>query len=198
MHNAAMSTPVMTIALVVYNLMVFLIMRFSLGVWDFTPPMLLHWGGNAAPLTLGMGQYYRLLTAAFVHVSPAHLLLNMFAFYQLGFIVERIVSPWKVLGLYLFSAFTGSLMSLVFNPPNVVSVGASTAVLGFEGFFLVHLHQYRHVYPRGIMVQTLLWVALAILPTTLNTAMNVDLWGHLGGLMGGMAFALFLGRPRLQ
>ena len=89
-------------------------------------------------------------------------------------------------------------MSLWLNPPNVVSVGASTAVLGFEGFFLMHLHQFRHVYPRGIMVQTLFWVALAILPTAFNSAMNVDLWGHLGGLLGGMLFAQFLGRPRRQ
>ena len=100
MHNVAMSMPVMTIALVVYNLRVFLIMRFSLGVRDFTPPMLLYWGGNAAPFTLGMGQYYRQLSAVFFHASPAHLPLNMFAFYQLGFIVERIVNPWKVLSLY--------------------------------------------------------------------------------------------------
>ncbi len=188
----------MTIALVVYNVMVFLIMALSLGVWDFTPGMLLRWGGNAELLTLGMGQYYRLETAAFVHVSPAHLFLNMFALYQLGFIVERIVGPWRVLSLYLFTALTGSLMSLGLNPPNVVSVGASTAILGFEGFFLVHLHQFRHVYPRGVMVQTLFWVALAILPTTLNAALNVDLWGHLGGLLGGMAFALLQGRPRHQ
>jgi len=198
MHNAAMSTPVMTIALVVYNLMVFLIMGLSLGVWDFTPAMLVRWGGNAEPLTLGMGQYYRLLTAAFVHVSPTHLLFNMLALYQLGLIVERIVGPRRVLALYLFTALTGSLMSLWFNPPNVVSVGASTAVLGFEGFFLMHLHQFRHVYPRGIMVQTLFWVALAIFPTAFNAAMNVDLWGHLGGLLGGMLFAQFLGRPRRQ
>ncbi|MDE2132051.1 MAG: rhomboid family intramembrane serine protease [Betaproteobacteria bacterium] len=188
--------PVMTYALIACNLLVYLAMGLTYGVWDFTPDMLLRWGANAGDITLGLGQYYRLLTASFVHVTPAHILFNMVAFYQLGTIVERIVGARRVLALYLVSALAGSVLSVLFNPPFVVSAGASTAVLGFEGFFLAHLYQYRHVYPPGLMFQTLFWVALAILPTALNQAMNVDLWGHVGGLAGGLVFAQLFGTPR--
>lgn len=188
--------PVMTFALIAFNLMVYLAMGLTYGVWDFTPTMLLHWGANAGDVTFGMGQYYRLLTASFVHVTPAHILFNMLAFYQLGTIVERIVGARRVLALYLVSALTGSLLSAAFNPPFIVSAGASTAVLGFEGFFLAHLYRYRHVYPSSLIYQTLFWVALAIFPTAFNRAMNVDLWGHVGGLAGGLVFAWFFGTPR--
>ncbi|MBU6505036.1 MAG: rhomboid family intramembrane serine protease [Betaproteobacteria bacterium] len=186
----------MTYALIACNLLVYLAMGLTYGVWDFTPDMLLRWGANAGDITLGLGQYYRLLTASFVHVTPAHILFNMVAFYQLGTIVERIVGARRVLALYLVSALAGSVLSVLFNPPFVVSAGASTAVLGFEGFFLAHLYQYRHVYPPGLMFQTLFWVALAILPTALNQALNVDLWGHVGGLAGGLVFAQLFGTPR--
>ncbi len=191
-----MSAPVMTFALIAYNLVIYLAMGFTYGVWDFTPDMLLRWGANARDVTFGLGQYYRLLTASFVHVTPAHILFNMVALLQLGSIVERIVGPLRVLTLYLFTALTGSLLSAAFNPPYVVSAGASTAILGFEGFFLAHLYRYRHVYPSGLIAQTLFWVALAVLPTAFNVAMNVDLWGHLGGLAGGLVFARMFGNPR--
>ena len=60
-----------------------------------------------------MGEYYRLLTAAFLHANIAHLIFNMYALWIIGMQLESFIGRWRYLVVYLFSAITGSLLPLV-------------------------------------------------------------------------------------
>ncbi len=136
------------------------------------------------------GEYYRLLTATFLHANIIHLLCNMYALYIFGSQLESFVGKVKFILIYLFSALTGSLMSLIFLK-NGVSIGASGAIFGLAGALIYFGLHYR-VY-LGNVVKTNL-IPIIILNLSLGFMMNgVDNWAHIGGLIGGLLINMALG-----
>jgi hypothetical protein len=83
------------------------------------------------------GEYYRLVTAAFLHGGLLHLALNMFALASLGPVLESALGRSRFLALYLLSALGGSTLSFLLAAPNTVGVGASGAIFGLFGAFYV-------------------------------------------------------------
>jgi membrane associated rhomboid family serine protease len=155
---------------------------------------LVNWGSNAGPLTLN-GEYWRLITAMFLHGGLAHLLFNAFALYQLGRLVERMFGTPRFLLLYLLSGIAGGLASVWWNPA-VNSVGASGAIFGLMGGMLAFIRSPHSGVPitvvkslRGSAMGFLLFnvVAGLIYPYTDNAA-------HFGGLVGGYLFGFLLAR----
>jgi membrane associated rhomboid family serine protease len=133
------------------------------------------------------GDYYRLITAAFLHYGPFHLLMNMFALYWFGSLLEQRIGSGKFLLLYLVSGLAGSAGALLLDPLQP-TVGASGAIFGVLGAGLVLERQRDYVFggsALGIIVLNLVF--------TFSIA-NISIGGHIGGLLGGAAAALGLTR----
>ncbi|MBR4618895.1 MAG: rhomboid family intramembrane serine protease [Bacilli bacterium] len=140
--------------------------------------------------SIKLGQYYRLLTGAFQHANFLHLLCNMYALYILGSQLESFIGKIKYVIVYLFSAVTASLMSMIFLKDGI-SVGASGAIFGIMGAILYFGYHYR-VYLGNVIKTNLLPVIILNLFLGF-TVHGIDNWGHIGGLIGGLLINIGLG-----
>jgi membrane associated rhomboid family serine protease len=146
------------------------------------------------PLLVDLGDWWRLLTAAFLHIGPVHLLLNMLALLVFGSELERQLGRWRFLAVYLLSALGGAVAIQLFGNPVGSVGGASTAIYGLLGGLGV-LMLYRRQDMRGLLTLLAINVFISFLP-------GVSLLGHLGGLVtGAVSAAVVLAtrrRPGLQ
>ena len=182
--------------LVAINVIVFVVMVAS-GVdpLDPKPDVLLKWGADFGPVTFG-GEWWRLLTAAFLHGGAVHLAMNMFCLLGVGKATERMIGSPGFLLAYLTSAVVGNLASVAWNPV-VVSVGASGAVFGTFGMFFAASLRAGDTVPE--LARNTLRVNMGKL-LALNLAVgffvpNVDVAAHVGGLVWGFAAGFLLGHP---
>jgi membrane associated rhomboid family serine protease len=130
---------------------------------------------NAA---IAEGEWWRLVTAAFLHASITHLLFNMFALWVVGSAVEPRLGRWRYLAVFLLSALGGSILSYAVDPPGMASVGASGAVFGLFGAALILAKRLR-LDISGIVGIILINVVLGFVIPGIN-------WrAHLGGLVVG-------------
>ena len=132
-------------------------------------------------------QYWRLITAAFLHYGPFHLLLNMFALYWFGSLLEGRIGSGRFLMLYFVSGLAGSAGALLLDPLTP-TVGASGAIFGILGAGFVLERQRDYVFggsALGIIVLNLVFTF------SIN---NISIGGHIGGLIGGALCALGLTR----
>ena len=134
------------------------------------------------------GDWWRLLTAAFLHYGPLHLAANMFALYLFGGAVEQVLGRWRYLLLYLVSGLAGSAGALLWSPDSA-TVGASGAIFGVLGAALVLERQRTYVLGGGAMGIILLNLAF-----TFAFSGVISVGGHLGGLAGGALGTLALSR----
>ena len=140
-----------------------------------------------------LGEDWRLITSAFLHIGITHLALNMLGLLLFGSELERALGRWRYLAVYLLSAIGGSVAIQLFGEPFQSVAGASGAIWGLMGAFAVlALTQRGDV--RGIA--TLLAINLAIsvfVP-------GISLLGHLGGLVAGFLAAgvVVLARRRTE
>ena len=137
---------------------------------------------------VAQGDWWRLMTAAFLHYGPFHLLLNMLGLYWFGSLLERRIGSGRFLLLYLVSGLAGSAGALVVSP-NSATVGASGAIFGILGAGLVLEQQRDYVFGGSA-----LGVIVANLVLTFAWSGNISVGGHIGGLIGGAAATLALSR----
>jgi membrane associated rhomboid family serine protease len=123
------------------------------------------------------GDYWRLLTAAFLHAGFLHIAFNMYALYLFGPFVERALGTGRFIVAYLTMAIASSVFVYWLTEPQVVTIGASGAVFGLFGLALVLLIR------AGRDVRTLL-VLLAI-NGFISLQGNISWQGHLGGFVTG-------------
>ena len=149
-------------------------------------------GSNWAVIMFGLhppavanGDWWRLITATFLHGSLLHLGFNMLALWILGTQVENYLGSKKFLLLYFVSAIGGSLASFYFSPPATFSIGASGAIFGLMGAFIVIGKKLRADVSQ-IMVLLLINVVLGF------TVSGIDWRAHLGGLVAGVVFTKVL------
>ena len=133
------------------------------------------------------GDWYRLLSAAFLHYGPIHLGLNMLALWWIGRPLEDYLGSVRYLLLYLVSGLAGSAGALLFNPTGV-TVGASGAIFGILGAAIVLERQGTYVL--GGSALSLLIVNLAFT----FAVPGISIGGHLGGAVGGALCILALSR----
>jgi rhomboid protease GluP len=154
--------------------------------------LLLHTLGAADAPTIRAGQWWRLLTTTFVHGGLLHLALNMYTLFGAGSFVERTWGRWRLLLLYLLSAWGGSCLAIAFTPQAGV-VGASGAICGVLGAEAVWVLLYGKYLPpalarRGrsqVFTTLLLMIVISVLPL-------ISAWGHLGGAVTGALVAVVL------
>jgi rhomboid protease GluP len=169
--------PIMTYAIIALCIIMFLV---SGGGYDIF--RLVSCGGNLGSLVRG-GEVYRLVTAMFLHVGIFHLILNMYSLYVVGPRVEDFFGKWKFLLIYFVSGIAGNLMSASFNS-DVVSVGASGAIFGLFGALAYFGYNYRGYL--GAMIKSQI-VPIIIYNLFMGFIIpGIDMWGHIGGLVGGL------------
>jgi uridine nucleosidase len=138
------------------------------------------------------GEYWRLLTPAFLHGSPAHLLLNMLSLHSLGTVCEWTCGRKRFLMIYLYAAVAGNIFS--YFGDDTPSLGASGAIFGLAGALIVYFARNKVLYKnRGSA--TVVRLSITVL---LNFGIglllpDIDEWGHLGGFLGGAMLAFLLG-----
>lgn len=179
--------PIITVSLIIINVIVFILMYiFGKGSQDaFT---LIKFGAFQKDLILG-GEYYRLITSAFLHIGIFHLLFNCYALYVIGRQLESFLGKIKFLIIYLVSALCGSLMSMIF--PISISAGASGAIFGLLGSLLYFGYNYRvylgTVLKSQIIPLILINLIFGFMVSGINNA------AHIGGLIGGILITMSLG-----
>jgi rhomboid protease GluP len=150
----------------------------------------LAFGANYAPLTLGLGQYDRLISCAFVHGSLLHVGLNMWSFAQIGAFVERTAGSARYAILYVLAAIASSITSLAWGLLRgvpVASVGASGAICGVLGAAFVLGVRLEGWKAGGIARQIGFWLLMIV---AYGAAMkNIDNAAHFGGVIAGGAIA---------
>ncbi len=137
------------------------------------------------------GEYWRLMSAAFLHGGGDHLLGNMLSLYILGMACEHAYGARRYAAAYLVSALGGSLLSMATGPGP--SVGASGAIFGLMGAVVVFLHRERErffVRDGRIGVVIAVWALYTLVMGALSPV--VDNAGHLGGLIAGAVIAWWL------
>ncbi len=167
-----------------------------------TPEQLLRFGANATDHVLA-GQWYRLLTATFVHVGIVHLATNMWCLYNLGLLGEPLLGKWGLVATYLVTGIAGNLLSLCINvvffvltrTPNFsVGAGASGAVFGIAGILIVLLSNQKLPIAaselkrlRSSVIQFAGLNLIIGLATVIVPLVRIDNMAHIGGFLSGLA-----------
>ena len=180
-------TPFATYLLLVANLVIFALMERAGGSQD--PTVLDKFGALFGPL-VAEGQYWRLLTAIFLHIGFVHIAFNSLGLFVFGTAFERTSGPARMAVVYIGSGLAGSALSYLANPA-VRSAGASGAIFGVLGALAVYLFVNRQEFGRMGQreITTVLFLAAINLLNGLTTP-GVDNWAHVGGLIGGAALGL--------
>ena len=183
--------------LVGLNVIVFMLMLTAgAGLFQVNPLVALRWGSNYGPLTLGHGQWWRLLTSTFIHFGLIHIVVNMIALAQAGPIVERLFGSKRFLLLYLGAGLYGEVASLWWHPM-ANGAGASGAIFGVFGGLLAFALNPRNAVPVAVMKS----IRARTIPIVLFNLglgllyLNIDNAAHVGGLLGGIAMGILLSRP---
>jgi rhomboid protease GluP len=171
-----------------------------------TRDQLIHYGATNAYLIL-TGQWWRLLTATFVHVGLLHIATNMWCLWNLGLLGEPLLGPVGLIVVYLVTGIAGNLLSLLSNvmARDGVSVGAgaSGAVFGIAGILIVLLSNKKLPIPafelnrlrRSVIQFAVLNLVLGI-GANFTSIVRIDNHAHIGGFLSGLALGVPL-LPRM-
>jgi len=186
-----------TKSLILTNVIVFgAMLIYGPGLWHSQNIVQLAWGANFGPATQD-GQWWRLASAMFLHFGALHLILNMWALWDAGQLVERMYGHVRFTSIYLVSGLFGNLVSLVFQGNSAVSGGASGAIFGIYGALLIYLWFNR----LEISLREFRWLFGGATAFSLATIVfgfivpGIDNSAHVGGFTAGILTSIFLLKP---
>ena len=173
-------------------MLVYLAMGLQSGAWlSFPGAVEVLFGANYAPL-VWQGQWFRLLTSAFLHGGALHLGMNMVALHQVGSVIEPYYGRARLVGVYLASAIAASAASLLLHSRPTVSVGASGAIAGLIGAGAVAGQMVGTEGGRAFRNAMLRWAGIII---AFGFAVpGIDNSAHVGGFVAGIASSAALSR----
>jgi len=196
-----------TYTLLGINCAVFLLMAIK-GVNPVAPSgdALMRWGADNAGYVLILGQWWRVVTAMFVHGGIMHLALNMWCLWNLGMLAEPLMGSFGVIAVYLLTGAAGNLLSILVNWIQYSShgefpagVGASGAIFGIAGALIVLLKSQRLPVPpeelKKIRRSVIYFAAInLVIGFSINfgasrMGVGIDNMAHLGGCASGLLFA---------
>ena len=178
--------PVITYTLIAINVVMFVLETVSRGLKSelvlFAP-------------AVADGEWYRLLTSAFMHYGIAHLLFNMYALYVIGPPLEKWLGRLRFTSLYFSSALGGSVLVYLLSPLNAATAGASGAVFGLFGALFV-IGKRLNLDVRWVVGLIAINLAFTfVIP--LMGGQNISWQGHVGGLItGALVAAAYAYAPR--
>ena len=169
---------------------------------------LLRYGANEPWLVLH-GQWYRLLTATFVHVGFLHIACNMWCLWNLGILGEPLIGPYGTVAVYMITGIAGNLLSMAcnvyfsiwYNDPiflHIPGAGASGAVFGIAGILIVLLSNRRLPFPReelrklrsSVIKFAAINLVFGVVVNRLPTGILIDNSAHIGGFLSGLALGV--------
>jgi rhomboid protease GluP len=184
--------------LIAANFAVFVAMGFLGAGWFEAAamrPYVLYVANNAGATT--DGEWWRIVTCMFVHYGAIHLLLNMWALFQTGHFVEKLLGRPLFALAYFGSGIVASFTTLFWNADKVWSAGASGAVFGVYGMLLGFMLREKQAIPKSVF-QPMLKSTLTFAGYNLFFGMvhpQIDNAGHIGGLIGGLALGWLVALP---
>ncbi len=192
--DPTVTQPTLTYGLLGLIAVVFLGELYASGGASPTVPVLVSVGGLMRTLVVGEGQWWRLGTAPLLHGGWLHLLMNAISLWMVGNILEPLVGRRWYAALFVLGALGGSLLGLLLNAPNVVSVGASGAIMALFAAALTLTWKLPEGTHRGQLQGGLLRVLVpSLLPiATVRTGDHIDYAAHFGGALMGLALGLGL------
>jgi len=149
-------------------------------------------GGKLGASIWGDHEYWRLVTAGFLHGNLLHIAFNSWALFVVGSQVEEVFSTPRFLVIYFVSNLTGFFLSARLNMG--ASVGASAAVMGLIAAMVAFGHLSRSALGTQIRNQYLFWLGLNLV-WGFSRGSNIDNYAHIGGFIGGFTVAWFAGTP---
>jgi rhomboid protease GluP len=176
-------TPATTL-LIVAILIVFGI-QFSIDRANETSVLLL---GGIRATTLPQHDYWQLLAAMFLHFGVLHLIMNVWALYQLGGVFEVLFGTKRFLMTYFGTGLAASIVSAIFVGPHTLAAGASGAIFGILGALIPGVRRsprWRHQpWTRGFLQQLIGWAIINIIIGF--SVPGIDNSAHLGGFVAGL------------
>ena len=161
-----------------------------------TTDQLIRWGADSGEKVILHNQWWRIITAAFIHIGAIHLVMNMWALWVLGTLAEAVLGTYLYLGIYFVSAIAGSLASLYWHPA-AVGAGASGAIIGILGAVVSVLKFARLPLPKEVLRSTLRsLIQGAALTLAIGIWGPIDNAAHVGGLACGLFIGLLLAWTR--
>lgn len=180
-----------TIALVVANVITYLVLEW---LGDTTNGFFMAEHGAMYPDFIRINhEWWRIITAGFLHFGAVHLVNNMVILYCMGSRLERVTGHLKYFLIYLVSLIGAGLLSygmMLRTGDYAVSAGASGAIFGVIGGFLwiviLHRGRFEQITIRGIMMMIVLTIYYGF------SSAGIDNWGHIGGLLAGFSATVIL------
>ena len=170
--------PIVSMVLIAINLAFFLVTALQARSAMDLSPSALYIQGSLIPAEVASGEYWRLLTAGFLHANLIHIATNMISLYILGLPLERILGRTRFLLIYLLSLLGSSVSVMLFSGPFIPTIGASGAIYGLMGALVVTFKRL------GFDLRQLLVVIALNVFITFQVA-GISWQGHLGGLVVG-------------
>ena len=180
--------PIITYLLIAICILVFLV-ELVLGA-PYDNIMMLKMGANFRPLVL-IGDYYRLLSYAFLHWDIVHIACNMYALYIIGDQIEGHFGKKRYLYIYFISAIGGGLLSNLFGLK--ISAGASGAIFGLMGALVYFGMRFRLYFKQSLTNNIIPVIAINLILGLMMS--EIDLACHIGGLIYGYLAAMTVGIP---
>jgi rhomboid protease GluP len=165
-----------------------------------TPGQLLYFGATNTEFILH-GQWYRLLTATFVHVGLLHIATNMWCLWNLGLLGEPLLGPMGLIAVYVLTGVAGNLLGLcsnvIFRDYGSVGAGASGAVFGIAGILIVLLSNKKLPIPafelkrlRRSVIQFAVLNLIIGIGANFTSIVRIDNHAHIGGFLSGLALGV--------
>lgn len=184
--------PVVTYALILINLVMFIITAMDSGnFFNISTSTIYKYGGLVSRDFLhNINDYSRIITSGFLHAGFIHFIFNMYALYVIGPQIESFFGKFKYAIIYIGSLVFGNLLSLLFLNGKI-SCGASGAIFGLLGSLLYFGYHYRVYLSDVIRSQIIPLIVINLLIGVMLAGVNVI--AHIGGLIGGFLVSKAVG-----
>lgn len=164
------------------------------GIMDLDGRTLFDFGAKYGP-SIRAGDWWRLITAGFLHGGVLHILMNSWVLFDLGAEVESTYGTSRYLVIYIFTTVTGFYASFLWSPMTL-SIGSSAGIFGLIGAMIALGVRERSAYGAAVRSLYMRWAVYGLLMGLLPL-FAVDNAAHIGGLAGGFVLAYVAGTPRL-
>ena len=166
------------------------------GLLDVDGRALIAFGAKYRELILGYHEWWRLVTAGFLHGGLLHIGMNSWVLFDVGAQVEDIYGGSRLIVVYFVATVLGFLLSTFWTP--ALSVGASAGIMGLIGAMIALGVRNRHSSAGAAVRGVYLRWAIYVLILGLLPGLHIDNAAHVGGLAGGYGVAWLAGTPRIQ
>jgi rhomboid protease GluP len=169
----------------------------------------MRWGADNAGNVLLGGEWWRIVTAMFVHVGILHLATNMWCLWNLALLAEPLMGSWGLLAVYILTGAAGNLLSTLVNwifyhnggEGFPAGAGASGAVFGIAGALIILLKSNRLPVPPDelkrlrksvinfAVLNLVLGLSISVGTRVIGSGIQIDNMAHIGGFSMGLLFA---------